>query len=1325
MLSQNISPTSKTTLSKNTNTYRYEAGPVFAETRLVRSLTETKERNDSIAAGYNGTPVLDTVYDFTAKFPMMKFVEHDLLAEQIVVDARTLPSIPAVNAIVSEYFEQHLKINLVNIYINAPAFFEKHFISDPLGFELYQKYYYLISFIKCMSEKLTDSVFQTTYKLTEINSWIASRRDPNIDYILVGPTENTVFDINFEEHYNALISSSTSMADIVRYQQLTTSQTTSNDVLNILSFLQTNPNTYYKNPDEAKKYTLNIDSSRDVIIDVDKDNNLLFDCGYVNFGDTTEQNLAAHINDIDTVQPPSGAMDSRIATKKIERIFQQYSRVKILECVVSPDAFITSLDIFPKVFIVFQGVLCSERNIYNTIENNYFKIGGSFVRTARGYEFKQDVDAITYKSSRTRVSAFKIYISVDPNTKNLIMPNEFPIKFTKFNVFQHPIMVNDNVNDNKLNMVRIPHPPTVLVERQYVKPSTNPAHALPPGMKGRINSAVYKSVETSGSSEIAYIDTDTGTINGQYFRLVDGMVTFTDPTSNKAYTTPDPECVKYNGTRNDICLINLYNYTNETIVPIPYGTFMFSENLKTIENLSYVMTRWNAVNLNFRYDSRFNMFLGNQKYNIIPDCENKDPTCITWSELKDQTLSLANVEYFKLVNQANDITYFSVDRDMEIYTKLKPTDTITINGTKYVVHQVFTNSKCPSDMTFKKLVKPLNASPYYATYTVYRLSSTNIFKNRALKAYYNYYQTEDYYMYDTSNWNVKLIKSPSRARTYIKDAFGNEMTFVYTGDRNESTVVNSHFDTFETLTKVTITNYDAENNKITLTYFKYMISDTMKYVIVINDKYVTSQGANVLDMIICNLGNGNVYRTAIQTVVNKVINLISSVSSGETLITNTNEAHLCIYEMDKFVANSATRNSDGVYIVTTYHDPEFMTKFIQLADEVDTESSNYSKAFNVKTFDPKSHYWTKSLYANSILHTHIPIRRPYHYLPTNEMTFTSTDDGFTIYKLNTHDEVELLTGTYTVNDEGIFEQLYNGSRKLDRNESIYVSQKKVNAYFYVPDTNDINELANVISTADDGEYIFEIRDFDYDTKYHLSICVTDGRMSMIKLCETGLIYLSTGSVCRELIPIGTYSEGISSDIPLYIAGNEIILNFAVNTVKNNVTINSISMSNVVDKTYEYRTVDRTVMRRYVDTFAYSNKTERLIEKDLFTLSVPMGGYAIHPYVKYVENSFELPKRVNKYNEYITIINKTNQNLTTGIVNMYNNYETNKSTSHNNLSVGKRIGSTDEYIMESMDANMILIGNMFKSATFDDVAIRNDDIYVVPKASKMTLTLEFT
>ena len=465
----------KKTSNRNKSTMSYEHGMLSQENRVFVEQTINDLKKTKAPTGYNGTPIIQEVFNFEQLYPGLTFKDPDLLYDRMMNDARNVfPRNRDLKIMVNNYYNQAIHNNLNNIYHYAPRFFSDNFIPktgvNNAAFESYQVYIYLLCFIHFTDTHQEDVEVRELDNLDKILNWIATRRDPSIEYIINGPTSNSSLqETDFRSHYRTLIDNSNDMSEIIAYNQLSSTQTISSDLYKLMHLISSMPNVYFKQPDEARKYNINIDTSQGVKVKIDNEMNLIFDCSYVNLGDVTEQNKLAKFENLESIIT-NNKVNSMINTKKLAELFHQYSRIKILELVITPDTYISALDAFAKVFVVFKGVSCSERNIYNTIETNFLKIGGKFNKTNRGYEFVQDVDAITYKSVLADVKGFEVYLTLDPSVSNKIVPNEYSLTIQKDKIYNHPI-TTDVIYDAKVRGQK--KLLTVVEAKQTVQTKTN------------------------------------------------------------------------------------------------------------------------------------------------------------------------------------------------------------------------------------------------------------------------------------------------------------------------------------------------------------------------------------------------------------------------------------------------------------------------------------------------------------------------------------------------------------------------------------------------------------------------------------------------------------------------------------------------------------------------------------------------------------------------------------------------------------------------------------------------------------------------------------
>jgi hypothetical protein len=388
-------------------------------------------------SSFDGYTIKNTVKNF-AEDPRFNFKSVDFLYDDLISAARSLPRSLTISQLVNNYYLSKFMINLNRIYYNSPAFFVNNLQKDPAKFEVYQKYYYLLCFIHYVSYIADIKQLEKLPEYTQIRDWILPRRDGNIPYILEGPTNNVALNINFEEHYTILLSGTSNMSEIVSYLQLSTQQNINIDTSNILQTLRTNPNVYDKNPDYARAYTLSFDSKDGLKVTIDDNNNLLFDCSYVNIGSVKDVNYARY-NELPSTME-SNAENSRITINKINDLFNLYSRITITKCSFAESAYISSLDMFSPLFLIFQGVLCNERNIYSVTGGvDYLKFAGQCVYENGLYNFVPRVSDITYRPNNTRVTNFIPYLTNNIHGENSLIPNEFTATVLSSSFYNWPI----------------------------------------------------------------------------------------------------------------------------------------------------------------------------------------------------------------------------------------------------------------------------------------------------------------------------------------------------------------------------------------------------------------------------------------------------------------------------------------------------------------------------------------------------------------------------------------------------------------------------------------------------------------------------------------------------------------------------------------------------------------------------------------------------------------------------------------------------------------------------------------------------------------------
>lgn len=418
----------------------------------TEDIEKIQDKPKSAQLTTNGT-ILYFKREFEVKYNNMKQIDTDKLYDQLIKDISVLPYDNTIKDYVNGKYDQLFKQNLNAIYTSAAGAFKALF-DDKALYEIYQLRFYLLVLINCVNNNSDE--LSTSKNISKYVEWVRPRLDPNIPYYIAGPKDNQEFNvISSEQHYKTLINPTTSLSAINDYLQLSTQQTISDNTIRLYDFLRAMPNVFTKNPNEQCKYLLSIDSANDVLVNIDNDNNLVFNCANVKIGDVDDTGSASRIDDI-VVNTGTVNELTNSTLRALRELFNAYGRIKVKELVIKENTYISSLTAFDRCFLIFEGITCSERSVYNNASAAYFMIGGHFTKTSRGYEFIQDSDAITYKPSRVDIKHFKLYIAAfDGAGKNLIIPNDYTIDVPKNKIYQHPIATNVTYSSKDYAQTRI------------------------------------------------------------------------------------------------------------------------------------------------------------------------------------------------------------------------------------------------------------------------------------------------------------------------------------------------------------------------------------------------------------------------------------------------------------------------------------------------------------------------------------------------------------------------------------------------------------------------------------------------------------------------------------------------------------------------------------------------------------------------------------------------------------------------------------------------------------------------------------------------------
>lgn len=360
---------------------------------------------------------------------------------EFILDSKCLPrSDPDVvfNALEPLYVKD-LDECVYKIYKNAPKFYVT-VVTDRIQFRLFQKYFMLLEYIQYISDTMGNPEVSTVNGIDEIRKWVQVRRDSNIGYVLRGP-EGTAdgYNVDYKTKYRALIAGSSSIDDIAQSQMLSVQQTISADLNKFREEWRDRNDSYLKLADDARKYVLSIDSTRDVRMYVE-DKVLYFDFKLVDLGEVRDEVVSTNYFTSEYVQRRE--ITSMVNTMKLQEVMQFYTRIRISTLILDPSLYITPLDGLRQVYVVFRGVRANERFVSNVYNGSDLKIGGHFIRTDRGYEFVQDTDVITYKPQMVKVTNFEMFLTTGGT--NSIICNEQAITFRKEDVYNHTIALYTN-----------------------------------------------------------------------------------------------------------------------------------------------------------------------------------------------------------------------------------------------------------------------------------------------------------------------------------------------------------------------------------------------------------------------------------------------------------------------------------------------------------------------------------------------------------------------------------------------------------------------------------------------------------------------------------------------------------------------------------------------------------------------------------------------------------------------------------------------------------------------------------------------------------------
>ena len=328
-----------------------------------------------------------------------------VLYRRFLDDARVISQDEGFMQTIEKIFFTKIKSNVQKLYENAPGYYSK-ITQDKDIFLFYQLWFLTIVIIDHSTEE-----FLKDFKCkNDLLKWSKSRKDPNIPYFISGPLRNQVVKIDFITHYKNLMDSQNSIEDISQYLQLTGIQNIVIETKDFHDDLLRRPNSFDKLPDQAKSFIINIDS-KDTLVSV-SNGMTIFDCNRIDFEDVTEINIVPRFKDLQNVRV-SQIPTSRIPNKKLEILFNTYSRLGITSLEIERNLFQIDIQSCKNAFLVFDGVYANERNIFSDRSNECFRIEGkfSFDSEKNVYLFTPKNEQVTFRGLETVVRNFNLYVN--------------------------------------------------------------------------------------------------------------------------------------------------------------------------------------------------------------------------------------------------------------------------------------------------------------------------------------------------------------------------------------------------------------------------------------------------------------------------------------------------------------------------------------------------------------------------------------------------------------------------------------------------------------------------------------------------------------------------------------------------------------------------------------------------------------------------------------------------------------------------------------------------------------------------------------------------
>ena len=407
----------------------------------------------------------------------IKFSTPDIIYEAIIADARTLPKILFLEQLVSSHFARILLNNLVNIYTNSAAFYSKVITASDINFKLYERFIYLLTLIQIVLDNKNQSDFmEKDERLIDMVEWCLTRKIPDINYLLQGPTSNQEYSIDYQTMYYSLISPSSSKSSITDYLTLSTLQEVNANLLKYRDEFINNPNVYDKNPNYAQSYTISIDTRQNAKFKYDNVGNLVVDCNDVDLGSSTNDNIDLDMKNT-IVNTETLKFEPKSQPTKFANLLHQFSIFRIKSLLILKTTYKTALRNYDTCYITFPNITLDGR--FNQVwANGALQVPGKFKENNNNkyWEFEPFNDVV-YIPKTANVKRFEFYVSPKPGSSNKPNPNNFKIATEINKYYNIPIRVHsiEELNNTPLAPSAELLPETYIIRSYKINNKGNPS----------------------------------------------------------------------------------------------------------------------------------------------------------------------------------------------------------------------------------------------------------------------------------------------------------------------------------------------------------------------------------------------------------------------------------------------------------------------------------------------------------------------------------------------------------------------------------------------------------------------------------------------------------------------------------------------------------------------------------------------------------------------------------------------------------------------------------------------------------------------------------